>query len=108
MMQSKIIKGFSNYRIYEDGRVQNRFTRYFLKASPNGSGYLHIQLSKNNEGTMKKIHTLVAEAFIIKPENKNYIDHIDHDILNNSIDNLRWVTLSENSRNQSICSNNTS
>lgn len=45
------------------------------------------------------VHRLVAEAFIPNLENKAYIDHIDTDVINNHVSNLRWVTQSENHLN---------
>ena len=45
------------------------------------------------------LHRIVAKLFIPNPENKSEVDHIDTNIHNNYVDNLRWVTSSENQRN---------
>ena len=45
------------------------------------------------------VHRAVALMFIENPENKPCVDHIDGDTMNNSVENLRWVTFSENNLN---------
>lgn len=46
----------------------------------------------------KAIHRLVAEAFIENINNKKYVNHKDGNKKNNNIDNLEWVTQSENTQ----------
>ena len=45
------------------------------------------------------MHRLIAEAFILNPENKPFIDHINGNRADNRIENLRWVTNKENCNN---------
>jgi len=46
------------------------------------------------------VHRAVAELYVPNPDNKPCVDHIDGNKHNNRADNLRWVTWSENMRNE--------
>lgn len=59
------------------------------------NGYLHTDLYKNNKQTTVKIHRVVAEAFIDNPDNKGTVNHKDGNKYNNCVDNLEWMTQSE-------------
>lgn len=63
------------------------------------TGYCIVTLSKNAVCKKLRVHRLVAIAFIDNPENKQYIDHINTIRTDNRIENLRWVTRSENALN---------
>lgn len=58
-----------------------------------------VVLCKNSNTKAIRVHRLVAEAFIPNPENKPQIDHIDTNMENNNVENLRWVTPKENMNN---------
>ena len=74
-----------------------------IKLYPDGGGYLMFKVS--NEGKRKNIkyHQVIVKVFI----DPNYdsktrdIDHLDHNKLNNSIDNLKVVSRRENEMNRS-------
>ena len=60
------------------------------------SGYLFVMLCKDCIHKNRTVHSLVANAFIENPFNKPYVNHIDGNKHNNSVDNLEWVTAKEN------------
>jgi hypothetical protein len=97
------------YEISNFGRVKNLISGKILKNTLNKTtGYYVVKLSKNDKLKMKLIHVLIAQAFLPNPANKQKVDHIDRDTKNNNIDNLRWVTSSQNRMNSSKSSVNTS
>lgn len=59
-------------------------------------GYMQVTLSKSSVLTVYSVHRLVASAFIPNPHNKPEVNHIDGHPSNNNVENLEWVTKSEN------------
>ena len=93
------IDGYRNYEISWWGRVRNIDTGRILKPQAGGHGYHHVNLSRNVEHTIHKIHKLVAREWVPNPDGKICVDHIDGCKTNNHHGNLRFATHSENSRN---------
>lgn len=61
------------------------------------NGYHRIGLFDNyHKGKDFYVHRLVAQLFIPNPRNCNEINHKDGNKANNNVDNLEWVTHSEN------------
>ena len=104
----KIIKDFPNYEVSNFGNVKNNKTGKVLKPGINSHGYYYVILCSDGNRYNKRIHKLVAEYFIANPYNKQCVDHIDNDRLNNNINNLRWASYQENSMNSKLNCNNTS
>lgn len=64
--------------------------------SPAGEPYVHVYITNGEARTLRRVHRLVAEAFVPNPDNLPQVDHIDCNKLNNCADNLRWCTSADN------------
>ena len=99
------ISGYEGiYEIDEEGLIycilNDKYHKIrILKPHLNNSGYLRVNLYDMNHRPKKHyIHRLVAQTFIPNPDNLKYVDHKDCSKLNNSVNNLEWVTQKENIR----------
>lgn len=88
----KVIKEFPAYLIYNDGRVYSTKTNQFMSIGEDDRGYKQVSFYQNGKGHTKKIHRLVAEAFIPNPNNLPQVNHIDENKSNNHYTNLEWCT----------------
>ena len=79
-------------------RVELKLKEKILKLQHNKGGYRSITLSNNGKVKTHMVHTLVATAFIGKNENKLEVNHIDGNKENNRVENLEYVTGSENKK----------
>jgi hypothetical protein len=72
-----------------------------LKAAPRKTGYIVMPLiDEHGKKRSKSATRMVALAFIPNPENKPHVDHINRKRDDNRVENLRWVTVVENSANR--------
>jgi len=109
LKKHKQIEGYDNYLIYSDGRVWSKIGKgRFLKPYTMINGYVGIRLSKEGEVKNFRLHRLLAEHFIYNPHDKPEVDHINRIRDDNRIENLRWVTSSENNINKDKISTNKS
>jgi len=79
-----------------------------LKPYVDTGGYCQVNLHQCKKLTHKRIHQLVANAFIDNIDNKKCVDHINNDRLDNNVKNLRFATHQENNRNRKLTNKNKS
>ena len=73
---------------------------YQLKPYFDTDGYKYYSYNVNGKSVCPKHHRLVALAFVPNPENKQTVDHINRNKLDNRPCNLRWATMSEQEANK--------
>ena len=93
----KEIEGFENYIICTDGTVHNK-KGHNISSWKDNVGYLQVKLSKEGKWYYKRVHRLVAEAFIPNPHNLKQVNHIDGDKTNNEVSNLEWIDNKNNTQ----------
>lgn len=99
------IKGYEGlYMINREGKVlscsrlcgtifkKDRIVKPLKKSN----GYLQVRLSKNGNQKKYYLHRLVAQTFILNPNNLPQVNHKDYDKTNNCVSNLEWCDNSYN------------
>lgn len=94
----KQIEGHS-YSVSRTGQVRNDRTGKILRPCV-ACGYEQVHLWEHYKVSYKLVHRLVADAFIENPYNKAEVNHKDGNKRNNSVENLEWVTRSENQKHR--------
>lgn len=87
------------FYINEAGALWRKDTNHWYSPFENG-GYLSYHLKWKGKTYPRRIHRLVAEAFIPNPGNLPFVHHKDHNRFNNCVTNLAWTSVQENNQDK--------
>lgn len=101
--EMRLIKGSSTDYITPTGNVYKDYGNnmfYHKSVFPNKvNGYLYCGITYDKEQKQRRVHILVAEAYLPNPNNYPIVMHKDNNKQNCNIENLEWGTIQKNTQN---------
>ena len=94
MDEWRSVVGFESYEVSNLGNL--RRDNRTLVGKIDKYGYRQYCLSVDNKKSMKTAHSLVAKTFLGERPEANDVDHINHNKLDNRLENLRYITHQQN------------
>ena len=97
------IDGYINYQVSNTGRVRNALSGKILSEKRiDRYGYVFMALCQDGIKKEHRVHKLVADHFIPKPQGivRLEVDHLDRNKTNNAVTNLMWKTSRQNKWNR--------
>ena len=99
-MNREALIDFDRYKVFKDGRIWSNFYQKWINGNIGTKGYLQLWLTcKDGKKRYFMKHRVIAHVFIPNPENKPQVDHINTIRTDNRVENLKWVSQSENNKN---------
>ena len=98
----KNIEESTNYEVSNYGNIRNTKSGQILNPGESGNGYKQVALKMKASNKFEKryVHRLVAIYWLENPENKREVNHINLDKTDNRVENLEWITSSENQKHK--------
>ena len=91
------INSFEDYMVDKYGNIYGKNGNK-LKYTTSEKGYNTVRLYQNSKVAKKRVHRIVAEAFIPNLDNLPEVNHIDGNKTNNNVNNLEWCNRQYNMR----------
>lgn len=95
-MSWREVPGFPHYEASPDGQIRRKNGKILAQATLKGTGYKKVCLCENGKPVQMHVHRVIAQTFLLNPENKPAVNHRDFDRTNNRAENLEWCTYREN------------
>lgn len=81
----------TNYEVSESGMIRNIGTMKILRPAKTKDGFYQVTLIINGRHVTKKVHQLVAEAFLPNEKSRKKVRHLNGNKLDNRVENLEWA-----------------
>lgn len=98
----RLIEGSDTDYVTPSGNVYKDYgnNRFYKKSIfPNKkNGYLYTTITYRDKQRQRRVNVLVGEAYLDNPNNYPVVMHMDNDKTNSHVSNLKWGTISENTR----------
>ena len=95
MTEWRDVPGYEGlYVISSDGKLLS-FAHGLMHPRKDADGYYYTSLCKNGRLTCRRVHRIVAEAFVPNPDGKPTVNHRNEIKTDNRVCNLEWATVAE-------------
>lgn len=83
--------------VFEDGRILGKNGK-ILSTRVSEKGYVSVNFYVNGKRTTKHLHRILAECFLPNENSLPEVDHINSVRDDNRLENLKWISKSENNQ----------
>ena len=94
------IPDFEDYLVSNRGQIYSQKTHRMIRLQENTDGYKCFSAWVNGGNKTLYVSHLVAQLFLPAEADKTEVDHINRDISDNRVENLRWANRSMQNKNK--------
>jgi len=96
MEKWRVVKDYDGYFASTLGRIKTPSGKIHSNLQIVKSKYFALQFRSGNVFKTEQVHRVIAKAFIPNVDDKPIVNHKNGDTVDNRVENLEWVTYSEN------------
>lgn len=97
-IQWKTVQEYENYEVNQLGEIRHKSRRRVLKPRVSPNGYLYVNFNIAGRRTNFAVHRIVLNAFTPHEDKSLEVNHKNYDRTDNRLENLEWVSSSENKK----------